>query len=151
MKSLTLKTFQKTLPRAPRSHSDYSCQSYVRDAGHHTPWTSSQPFSREWSCLGTSTFVHRQKLKVKGRCGNSRNVYGLADASLYWYNRVKTTMLETGATMSQVDPAVFHWLDQDCSVTGILACHVDEEGSRSNLSPVPSGSLYLRADRGGPR
>jgi len=53
-------------------------------------------------------------------------VYGLADASLYWYNRVKATMLETGATMSQVDPAVFYWLDEDCSVTGVLACHVDD-------------------------
>jgi hypothetical protein len=28
--------------------------------------------------------------------------------------------------MSQVDPTVFYWLDQDCNVTGILACHVDD-------------------------
>lgn len=53
-------------------------------------------------------------------------VYGLTDASLYWYNRVKATMLETGATMSQVDPAVFYWLDGECKVTGVLACHVDD-------------------------
>lgn len=53
-------------------------------------------------------------------------MYGLADASLYWYNKVKATMLNTGGKMSQVDPAVFYWLDQDCNVTGVLACHVDD-------------------------
>ena len=35
-------------------------------------------------------------------------------------------MLKTGATMSQVDPAVFYWLDEYCGVTGILACQVDD-------------------------
>ena len=53
-------------------------------------------------------------------------VYGLNDASLYWYNRVKETMLQTGGKMSQVDPAIFYWLDNDCNVTGVLACHVDD-------------------------
>lgn len=28
--------------------------------------------------------------------------------------------------MSKVDPAVFYWLDQDCTVIGLLACHVDD-------------------------
>lgn len=41
-------------------------------------------------------------------------VYGLADASLYWYNRVKEIVLKAGGKMSKVDPAVFYWLDQDC-------------------------------------
>ncbi len=45
-------------------------------------------------------------------------VYGLADASLYWYNRVKEIVMRSVGTMSQVDPAVFYWLDQDCTVTG---------------------------------
>ena len=53
-------------------------------------------------------------------------VHGLADAPLYWYNKVKATMLKTAATMSQVDPAVFYWLDKQGSVNGILACHVDD-------------------------
>jgi hypothetical protein len=35
-------------------------------------------------------------------------------------------MLKTGATMSQVDPAVFNWLDEQGCVNGILACHVDD-------------------------
>lgn len=53
-------------------------------------------------------------------------VYGLADASLYWYNRVKEIVLTAGGKVSQVGPAVFYWLDQDCTVTGVLACHVDD-------------------------
>ncbi len=41
--------------------------------------------------------------------------------------------------MSQVDPAVFYWLDQDCTVTGVLACHVDDfiwGGTRSFSTTV---------------
>ena len=53
-------------------------------------------------------------------------MYGLADAFIYRYNKVKATMLSTGGKMSQLDPAVFYWLDQDCNVTGVLACHVDD-------------------------
>uniref|UniRef100_M4AZE1 Integrase catalytic domain-containing protein n=1 Tax=Xiphophorus maculatus TaxID=8083 RepID=M4AZE1_XIPMA len=53
-------------------------------------------------------------------------VYGLADASLYWYNRVKTIMIEAGGVVSKVDPAVFYWLDEHKNVTGVLACHVDD-------------------------
>lgn len=53
-------------------------------------------------------------------------VYGLADASLYWYNRVKDTMQNVGATVSKVDPAVFYWLDDSCKVMGVLVSHVDD-------------------------
>ena len=53
-------------------------------------------------------------------------VYGLADASLYWYNKVKETMLGTVGKMTQVDPAVFYWLDEQLKVAGVLACHVDD-------------------------
>lgn len=28
--------------------------------------------------------------------------------------------------MSQVDPAIFYWLDDKLEVTGVLACHVDD-------------------------
>ena len=66
-------------------------------------------------------------------------VYGLADASLYWYNRVKEIMMSTGGKVSQVDPAVFYWLDDQCKVTGVLACHVDDflwAGSQSFVTNV---------------
>lgn len=53
-------------------------------------------------------------------------VYGSADASLYWYNKVKEIMLGTGAKVSLLDPAVFYWLDEYCKVKGVLACHVDD-------------------------
>ena len=53
-------------------------------------------------------------------------VYGLSDASLHWYMKVKTVMIEQGAIMSKVDPTVFYWMDKDNTVIGILACHVDD-------------------------
>lgn len=53
-------------------------------------------------------------------------VYGFADASLYWYNKVKEIMLSTSGKVSQVDPAVLYWTDEQCKVTGVLACHVDD-------------------------
>lgn len=51
-------------------------------------------------------------------------VYGLADASLYWYNRVKNIMIEAGGIMSKVDPAVFYWLDEKkkCNWCPCLSC-----------------------------
>lgn len=53
-------------------------------------------------------------------------VYDLLDDCLYWYDRVKEIVLTTGGQLSQVDTAVFYWLDQDCAVTRALACHVDD-------------------------
>ena len=38
-------------------------------------------------------------------------VYGLSDASLYWYKRVKSVMLEHGGSISKLDPTVFYWCD----------------------------------------
>ena len=53
-------------------------------------------------------------------------VYGLSDASLNWYCRVKSFLLELGASVSKVDPAVFYWVDGHGDVYGVLACHVDD-------------------------
>ena len=53
-------------------------------------------------------------------------VYGLADASLFWYKRVCQVMSDTGANVSLVEPAVFYWVDSDGQIQGILACHVDD-------------------------
>ena len=53
-------------------------------------------------------------------------VYGLNDASLKWYNRVKEVMLKSGAQMSKVDPALFFWNDDHGRLRGVLGCHVDD-------------------------
>lgn len=53
-------------------------------------------------------------------------VYGLADASLHWYKRVKAFMESIGGKVSTMDPAIFHWHNKDNKVVGILACHVDD-------------------------
>lgn len=76
-------------------------------------------------------------------------VYGLADASLYWYNKVKELMLNSGGKMSRVDSAVFYWQDEQSEVTGILACHVDDffgagsEDFVTNVIPVLKSVFHV--------
>lgn len=53
-------------------------------------------------------------------------VYGLSNASLCWYKKVKSVMIEDGAKTSQVDPAVYYWVNDCGDITGILANHVDD-------------------------
>ena len=53
-------------------------------------------------------------------------VYGLSDASLCWYKKVRSLMRELGAQVSKVDPAVFYWSDMQGKLTGVLATHVDD-------------------------
>lgn len=69
-----------------------------------------------------------KEVKVSGKVWRLKKcVYGLVDASLYWYNRVKTVMTDLGAKMSKVDPAVFYWMDPSGDeVIGVLATHVDD-------------------------
>ena len=66
-------------------------------------------------------------LKLYGKVWKLRKcVYSLSDASLYWYDRVKSVMIDMGANMSKVDPAVFYWLNEKREVIGIVASHVDD-------------------------
>lgn len=53
-------------------------------------------------------------------------VYGLSDASLSWYNRVKEVLEQCNVHVSKVDPAVFFWRNKTGLVDGVLACHVDD-------------------------
>ena len=53
-------------------------------------------------------------------------VYGLNDASLHWYRKVKCVMAETGGKVSKLDPSVFYWSDKTGNLTGVLTCHVDD-------------------------
>jgi len=52
-------------------------------------------------------------------------VYGLSDASLYWYKKLKSVVLENGGSMSNLDPTVFYWCDDTNSLVGIFASHID--------------------------
>ena len=61
------------------------------------------------------------KLWLLNKC-----VYGLNDAALKWYQRVKTVLISTGGKMSKVDPAVFYWHSENGHLIGVLACHVDD-------------------------
>lgn len=42
------------------------------------------------------------------------------------YNKVKGTMQQLGGRVSQIDSAVFYWIDNSGQLTGILASHVDD-------------------------
>ena len=85
-------------------------------------------------------------------------VYGLADASLYWYNKVKEIMLGTGGNMSQVDPAVFYWQDKQfkgtkcdlnftarCRSSGLRATKTKLAKGYTPLFPLASPSLSVRS------
>ena len=52
-------------------------------------------------------------------------VYGLADASRYWYIHVREEIVRFVAKVSNVDPGIFYWQD-DSGLFGILVCHIDE-------------------------
>lgn len=48
-------------------------------------------------------------------------VYGLSDASLSWYNRVKEVLEQSKVRVPKVDPAVFFWKDGKGNVIGIYS------------------------------
>ncbi|KAK6178359.1 hypothetical protein SNE40_013155 [Patella caerulea] len=52
-------------------------------------------------------------------------VYGLADASLKWYEKVKKTLVSCGGRMSHVDPPIFYWY-RNGKLIGLLVVHVDD-------------------------
>ena len=74
--------------------------------------------------LDRDIFIRRPaEAKVKGIVWQLQKcVYGLADASLYWYNKVREVMLQSGAKISLADPAVFYWKNYQGTVRGILSC-----------------------------
>ena len=52
-------------------------------------------------------------------------VYGLSDASLKWYQRVRSSLIDLGGKPSTLDPAVFSWHYQN-KLIGVIAIHVDD-------------------------
>lgn len=54
-----------------------------------------------------------------------KTVYGLCDAARQWYLRVKCVLLDLGASVSSLDPALFYWKEGD-KVEGVVCTHVDD-------------------------
>ena len=52
-------------------------------------------------------------------------VYGLDDASRYWYNAVKDFLTSSGMHVSKHDNCVFYF-HNDNRLHGIVCCHVDD-------------------------
>ena len=55
----------------------------------------------------------------------NKTVYGLSDAALQWYRRVKEELLNLGMKVSSLDPALFVWEDSGKTL-GILCLYVDD-------------------------
>lgn len=52
-------------------------------------------------------------------------VYGLSDASMHWYKRIRKEFEKLGMKTSSVDPALFYYW-KDGVLHGIAVCHVDD-------------------------
>ena len=52
-------------------------------------------------------------------------VYGLADASRYWYLKLREELLKLGAKPCSLDQGIFVWY-KDGKIRGIVACFVDD-------------------------
>ena len=53
-------------------------------------------------------------------------VYGLADASLKWYKKVRNTLLSAGCQVSSLDKALFLQFSSTNSLIGMICVHVDD-------------------------
>ena len=67
-------------------------------------------------------------------------VYGLADASRYWYLHVREELLKLGAKISSLDPGLFYWLENN-TLIGVLACHVDDIWGENQYF---KGTIFLK-------
>ena len=52
-------------------------------------------------------------------------IYGLSDASRYWYLKLREELIKLGATPMQLDQGIFIWHKNKISI-GIMACFVDD-------------------------
>ena len=53
-------------------------------------------------------------------------IYGLSDASLKWYLRVKNSVNSNSGTISKVDPSLFLWYNESDELIGYILGHVDD-------------------------
>ena len=72
-----------------------------------------QPFCKAISLRETFSYSPPHEANAKDKIWLLKKcVYGLNDASLYWYKKVKDILIETGGKISKVDPTVFSWYDK---------------------------------------
>ena len=77
-------------------------------------------------------------------------VYGLSDASLSWYKKVKEILEQCGVEVSRLDPAVFLWKNEQGTVEGVIACHVDDFlwGGSANFEKQTIGNIRSKLSVG---
>ena len=54
-------------------------------------------------------------------------LYGLTDAPHSWYRKMKKALIDLGGVQSAYDNALFIWYNEDKTLRGIIASHVEEE------------------------
>ena len=85
-----------------------------------TAFLQGKPIEREIFLLPPKEFNDGNNVwKLK------KAVYGLNEASRYWYTRVKDEFIKVGLTMSKFDEALFY-KEKDGLCIGIIAVHVDD-------------------------
>lgn len=52
-------------------------------------------------------------------------IYGLADASRYWYLKLREEFIKLNATMCKLDQGIFLWFEEG-NLVGIIVCFVDD-------------------------
>ena len=52
-------------------------------------------------------------------------VYGLADASRYWYLKLREELIKLGAKPTLLDQGIFTWHHNNIQI-GIMVCYVDD-------------------------
>ena len=60
----------------------------------------------------------------KVKFGALKCVYGLNDAYLHWYKKVREVMTGAGGKLSRVDPTIFSWHGDSGELIGALAVDV---------------------------
>ena len=66
-----------------------------------------------------------KEAKTSGLWKLKKCVYGLNEASQYWYNRVTDELAKLGLVKSKYDEALFYWRHEG-RCEGVLAIHVDD-------------------------
>ena len=53
-------------------------------------------------------------------------MYGLSDASLKWYTRVKKIVTDSSGVIYKIDPSLFIWCSTKQEAVGLIEIHVDD-------------------------
>ena len=78
-------------------------------------------------CVSSRKFSRQRDFHKTTKGKKIGSVYGLNEASRYWYNRVHEELLNIGMTKSKYDDALFFYKpDKNEKCEGVIVIHVDD-------------------------